>query len=70
MLKKPNEKRFNEHQCCKIISELSKMNAQGKKALTPEYSVSGGTILKVWDNREAILKQSALLYKEAKEKTF
>jgi hypothetical protein len=70
MLKKLNGKRFNEHQHCKIVSKLSKTNAQSKKALTLEYSVSEGTILKVWDNREAILEHSALLSKEAKERTF
>ncbi len=29
-----------------------------------------GTIRKVWDNREAILERSALLYEEVKERTF
>jgi hypothetical protein len=70
MLKKPNGKRFNEHQCCKIILKLNKTNAQSKKALAQEYSVSEGTTLKVWDNQEAILERSALLSKEAKEMTF
>jgi hypothetical protein len=70
MLKKPNGKCFNEHQRCKIISKLSKTNAQNKKALAREYSVNEGTILKVWDNREAILERSALLSEEAKERTF
>jgi hypothetical protein len=35
-----------------------------------EYNVSEGAIQKVWDNREAILERSALLYEEAKERTF
>jgi hypothetical protein len=56
MLKKPNRKRFNEHQHCKIISKLSKTNAQNKKALAREYSINEGTILKVWDNWEATLE--------------
>jgi hypothetical protein len=70
MLKKPKGKRFNEHQCCEIISKVSKTNAQSKKALAREDSVSEGTILKVWDNQEVILEQSTLLCKEAKERTF
>jgi hypothetical protein len=48
----------------------SKLNAQSKKALAREYSVSEGTILKEWDNREAILERSALLSEVAKERTF
>jgi hypothetical protein len=70
MLKKSNGKRFNEHQCYQIISKLSKTNAPSKKALAREYSVSEGAIRKVWDNKEAILERSALLSKEAKERTF
>jgi hypothetical protein len=70
MSKKPNGKSFNEHQCYKIISKLSKMNAPSKRALAREYNVSEGAIRKVWDNQEAILERSALLSKEAKEKTF
>jgi hypothetical protein len=70
MSKKPNGKRLNEHQRCKIISKLSKMNALSKRALAQEYNVSEGAIRKVWNNREAILKRSALLYEEAKERTF
>ncbi len=70
MLKKPNEKCSNEHQRCEVISKLNKTNAQSKKALAQEYSVSEGTTLKVWDNQEAILERSALLSKEAKEMTF
>ncbi len=70
ILKKPNGKRLNEHQRCEIISKLSKMNAPSKRALAQEYSVSEGTIRKVWDNQEAILERSALLYEEAKERTF
>jgi hypothetical protein len=70
MLKKPNEKRLNEHQCCEIISKLSKTNAPNKKALAREYSVSEGAIRKLWDNQEVILEQSALLSEEAKERTF
>jgi hypothetical protein len=70
MSKKPNGKRLNEHQRCEIISKLSKTNAPSKRALAQEYSVSEGAIRKVWDNREAILERSALLYEEAKERTF
>jgi hypothetical protein len=40
------------------------------KVKTQEYNVNEGTILKVWDNREAILERSALLSEEAKERTF
>ncbi len=46
------------------------MNAPSKRALAREYNVSEGAIRKVWDNQEAILERSALLSKEAKEKTF
>jgi hypothetical protein len=70
MLKKLNGKRFNEHQHCKIISKLSKTNVPSKKALAREYSVSEGAIRKVWDNWEVILERSALLFEEAKERTF
>jgi DNA-binding transcriptional regulator YhcF (GntR family) len=70
MSKKPNGKRLNEHQRCEIISKLSKTNAPSKRALAQEYNVSEGAIQKVWDIREAILEESALLYEEAKEKTF
>jgi hypothetical protein len=70
MLKKPNGKHFNEHQRYEIISKLSKTNAQSKKTLVREYSISEGIILKVWDNREAILERSTLLSEEAKERTF
>jgi hypothetical protein len=70
MSKKPNEKRLNEHQRCEIISKLSKPNALNKRALARKYNVSEGSIRKVWDNREAILERSALLSKEAKERTF
>jgi hypothetical protein len=70
MSKKPNGKRLNEHQCCEIISKLSKMNAPNKRALAQEYSVSEGAIRKVWDNWEAILERSALLYEKVKERIF
>jgi hypothetical protein len=69
MSKKPNGKHLNEHQRCKIISKLSKTNAPSKKALAQEYSISEGTIRKVWDNWEAILERSAL-NEEVKERTF
>jgi DNA-binding transcriptional regulator YhcF (GntR family) len=70
MLKKPNEKRLNEHQHYEIISKLSKTNAPSKRALAQKYNISEGTIQKVWDNHEAILKRSALVSEEAKERTF
>ncbi len=70
MLKKPNGKHLNEHQCCEIISKLSKTNASNKRDLAREYSVNEGAIWKVWDNREAILERFALLSEEAKERTF
>jgi hypothetical protein len=70
MSKKPNGKRFDEHQRCEIISKLSKTNAPSKRALAQEYNVSEGAIRKVWDNWEVILERSALLYEEAKERTF
>jgi hypothetical protein len=70
MLKKPNGKCLNEHQCCEIISKLSKTNAPSKRALAREYNISEGTIQKVWDNHEAILERFALLSEEAKERTF
>ncbi len=70
MSKKPNGKCLNEHQRCEIISKLSKTNAPSKRALTRKYNVSEGTIRKVWDNQEVILERSALLFEEAKERTF
>jgi hypothetical protein len=70
MLKKPNRKRLNEHQCCEIILKLSKTNASSKRALAGEYNVSEGAIRKVWDNHEAILERFALLSEVAKERTF
>jgi hypothetical protein len=70
MSKKPNGKHLNEHQRCEIISKLSKTNAPSKRALAQEYSVGEGAIRKVWDNWEAILERSALLYEEAKERIF
>jgi hypothetical protein len=70
MSKKPNGKRLNEHQRCEILSKLSKTNAPNKRALAQDYSISEGAIRKVWDIQEAILERSALLYEEAKERTF
>jgi hypothetical protein len=70
MLKKPNGKRLNEHQCCEIISKLSKTNAPSKRALARKYNVNEGAIRKVWDNHEAILERFALLSEEVKERTF
>jgi hypothetical protein len=70
MPKKPNRKRLNEHQCNEIILKLSKTNALSKRALAREYNISEGAIRKVWDNREAILERSTLLFKEVKERTF
>jgi hypothetical protein len=62
MLKKPNGKRFNEHQRCEIISKLSKTNAPSKRALAREYIVIEDAIRKVWDNQEVILEWSTLLF--------
>jgi hypothetical protein len=70
MSKKPNGKRLNEHQRCEIISKLSKTNALSKRALAQEYIVNEGAIQTVWDNWETILERYALLYEEAKERTF
>ncbi len=70
MLKKPKGKCLNEHQRCQIILKLSKTNALSKRAFTWEYNVSQGAMRKVWDNQEAILEQSALLFKEVEERTF
>jgi hypothetical protein len=70
MSKKSNGKRLNESQRCEIIAKLSKMNAASKRAIVCEYDVSEGAIRKVWDKREQILEQSALMSDEAKEKTF
>jgi len=46
------------------------MDAPSKKAIAREYNVSEGAIRKVWDKWEQILKQSTLMFDEAKEKTF
>jgi hypothetical protein len=70
MSKKPNKKRLNESQRCEIIVKLSKTDAPSKKAIAREYDVSEGAIRKVWDKREQILKRSALMSYEAKEKAF
>jgi hypothetical protein len=70
MLKKSNEHHVNEHQRCEIILKLNKTNAPSKRALAREYNINEGAIRKVWDNHEAILEWSALLSKEAKERTF
>jgi hypothetical protein len=70
MSKRPNKKRLNESQRCEIIVKLSKTDAASKKAITREYDVSEGAIRKVWDKREQILEQSALMSDETKEKTF
>jgi len=70
MSKKPNKKRLNKHRQCEIILKLSKMNAPNKRALARKYNVNEGAIRNVWDNREAILKRSTLLFEEAKERTF
>jgi transposase len=70
MSKKLTGKRLNESQRCKVISKLSKTNLPSKRALTREYDVSEGAIRKVWEKRDSILERSALLSKEAKQKTF
>jgi hypothetical protein len=49
---------------------LSKTDAPSKRAIAREYDVSEGAIKKVWDKRELILERSALMFDEAKEKTF
>jgi len=46
------------------------MDAPSKRAIAREYDVIEGAIRKVWDKREQILEQSALMFDEAKEKTF
>jgi hypothetical protein len=70
MSKKPNGKRLNESQQCKIMAKLSKIDAPSKRAIACEYDVNEGAIRKVWDKREQILERSALMSDEAKEKTF
>jgi hypothetical protein len=70
MSKKPNGKRLNESQRCEIIAKLSKTDAPSKRAITREYDVNEGAIKKMWDKREQILKRSALMSNEVKEKTF
>jgi hypothetical protein len=69
MLKKPKGKRLNEHQRCQIILKLSKTNAPSKRAFACEYNVNKGAMRKVWDNQEAILEQSALLFEEVEKRT-
>jgi len=46
------------------------MDAASKRAIACEYDVSEGAIRKVWDKRDQILEQSALMFDETKEKTF
>ncbi len=63
-------KRLNESQRCKIISKLSKTNPRSKRALAREYDVSESAIRNVWEKRNSIFEQSAVLSEEAKQKTF
>jgi DNA-binding transcriptional regulator YhcF (GntR family) len=70
MSKKLTSKRLNESQRCEIISKLSKTKPPSKRALAREYDVNKGAIRKVWEKRDSILERSALLSKEAKQKTF
>ena len=70
MSKKSNRKRLNEFQWCEIIAKLSKTDAHSKRAVAREYDVSEGAIRKVWEKREQILERFALMFDEAKEKTF
>jgi hypothetical protein len=70
MSKKPNGKRLNESQQCKIIAKLSQIDAPSKRAIACEYDVNEGAIRKVWDKRKQILEWFALMFDEAKEKTF
>jgi hypothetical protein len=70
MSKKPNEKHLNESQRCEIIVKLSKTDAPSKKAIAREYDFSEGAIRKVWDKQEQTLERFALMFDEAKEKTF
>jgi hypothetical protein len=70
MSKKLIDKRLNESQRCEIISKLSKMNLPSKRALARGYDVRVGAIRKVWEKRDSIIERSALLSKEAKQKTF
>jgi len=70
MSKKLTGKCLNESQRCEIISKLSKTNPPSKRALAREYDVSEGAIRKVWEKRDSILEQSALLSEEANQKTF
>jgi hypothetical protein len=49
---------------------LSKTDAPNKRAIACEYDVNEGAIRKVWDKWEQILERFALMFDEAKEKTF
>jgi hypothetical protein len=50
--------------------KLSKTDAPNEKAIAGEYDVNEGAIKKVWDKQEQILERFALMFDEAKEKTF
>jgi hypothetical protein len=50
--------------------KLSKIDVPNKRAIVCEYDVNEGAIRKVWDKQEQILERSALMFDEAKEKTF
>ncbi len=66
-----NEKHTNASKWhIEIISKLSKTDPPSKRALAREYDVSEGAIWKVWEKQDSILERSALLSKEAKQKTF
>ena len=61
-------KRLNESQKLEVISKLSQLNFPSKRSIARQYEVSETTIRKVWINRKAIRKRSALMSEEKKEK--
>ena len=63
-------KRLNESERLEVISELNQPNPPNKRSIARQYGVNEATIRKVWSKREDIRKRSALMFEEAKKKTF
>ena len=63
-------KGLNESERLEVIFKLNQPNPPSKRSITRQYGVSEATTRKVWLKREDIHKRSALMFEEAKKKTF
>ena len=63
-------KRLNESERLELISDLNQPNPPSKRCIARQYGVSEAAIRKVWSKCEDIRKRSALMFEEAKKKTF